>query len=95
MAFGIVFDEFFYSRKNIAPFVVVAVLGALTVGALVELAIIRIRLRFLIGFESSHGGGSSPPKWMVPKFYDFWLGFVVTAFMVPVFLLGAVPSAVS
>lgn len=90
VAYGLAFDEFFYSRGNFASEIIIAILTGLPIGAIVEATVIKVRLNFLGWSDAARFGVPHLPKRASPKVYDFWIAAFVTVVATLALLFGRV-----
>jgi hypothetical protein len=85
IVFGFLFDGFFYTRTNIAPYVVLAVVAGASIAVIVEIGVLKLRLGFLV---PARVRSAELPRRVFPHFYDFWFAVVVLLIAVPAVLFG-------
>lgn len=92
--YGLLFDGLFYTPNSPIALLPIAVFGAGMLGSFVETSTIKTRLTFLVNASNRAAGADyAAPKYAAPKFYDFWIGVVVTVFIFLVFIFGFVVPA--
>jgi hypothetical protein len=86
---GAIYDKFFFTRSSLVPFIFFGAIIALLIGSACEVALIKSRLGFLVVWYARISKSEYPPRRVMPKIYDFWLGVVVMLIFFPIVAFGA------